>query len=124
MIENLEFNPDRTIIEDSKFDSDLNSLSEFAIMAENHLQKNEGKLRNCFRKEYNVQKLTKQAFGKALVYFEKNQFIPNNGDIYFALSSIEAVISFQIINLLYLFPKLYKEARAKYWDNWEPAFRK
>jgi hypothetical protein len=26
--------------------------------------------------------------------------------------------------LLYLFPKSYKKARAKYWDNWEPAFRK
>jgi hypothetical protein len=26
--------------------------------------------------------------------------------------------------LLHPFPKLYKKARAKYWDNWKPAFRK
>jgi hypothetical protein len=124
IIEDPEPNPDRTIIEDPESDSDSNSSSEFIIMAENHLQKNEGKLRDGSRKEYNVQKLTKQAFGKALVYLEKDQFIPDNGDIYFALLSIEAAISSQIINLLHLFPKSYKEARAKYWDNWEPAFRK
>jgi hypothetical protein len=59
IIENFEPNPDRTMIEDPEFDPDPNSLSEPIIMAENHLQKDEGRLRNGSRKEYNVQKLTK-----------------------------------------------------------------
>jgi hypothetical protein len=94
MIENPEPNPDRTMIEDPEPDPNPNSSSEPATMAENHLQKNEGKLRGGSRKKYNVQKLTKQTSGKALVCFEKNQFIPDNRNIYFALSSIEAAISF------------------------------
>jgi hypothetical protein len=124
IIENPEPNPDRTMIENPKPDSDSNSSSEPATMAKNHPQKDKGKLKNGSQKKYNVQKLTKQAFSKALVYFENDQFIPNNGNIYFALSSIKAAISFRIINLLYPFSKLYKKARAKYWNNWEPAFRK
>jgi hypothetical protein len=94
IIEDPEFNPDRTMIEDPEPDPDSNSSSEPITMAENHLQKDEGRLRGGSRKEYNVQKLTKQAFGKTLVYLEKDQFIPDNGDIYFALLSIEAVVNF------------------------------
>jgi hypothetical protein len=93
IIENPEPNPDRTIIENPEPDSDPNSSSEPTTMAENHLQKNGGRLKGGSRKKYNVQKLTKQTSGKALVYLEKNQFIPNNGDIYLALSSIEAAVS-------------------------------
>jgi hypothetical protein len=94
MTEDPEFNSDRTMIEDPKTDPDPNSSSEPAIMAENHLQKDERKLRGGSRKKYNVQKLTKQTFGKFLVYLEKNQFISDNGNIYFALLSIKAAISF------------------------------
>jgi hypothetical protein len=94
IIEDPEPNPERTIIEDPEPDPDSNSSSEPATMAENHLQKDGGRLRGGPRKKYNVQKLTKQAFGKALVYLEKDQFIPDNRNIYFALLSIKAAISF------------------------------
>jgi hypothetical protein len=54
IIENPKFNPDRTMIKDPEPDFDSNSLSEPTIIAENHLQKNGGKLRGGPRKKYNV----------------------------------------------------------------------
>jgi hypothetical protein len=50
IIEDPEPNLDRTMIEDPESDPDSNSSNDFATIAENHLQKNKGKLRNGPRK--------------------------------------------------------------------------
>jgi hypothetical protein len=106
-------NFDRITIENPETDPDPNSSNEPAIIAENHLQKDRKRLRNDPRKKYNVQKFTKQTSSKALVHFEKKkQCIPNNGNIYFALLSIEAAISFKLL-ICYIYFRNYTKRQGQ-----------
>jgi hypothetical protein len=77
------------------------------------------------KKKYNVKKLTKAAHGMNALYLEKDEKVKILDFPIISLASIEVsafILAAQ--SHQHPLPKTYKEAKAKYWDDWKPAFEK